>query len=188
MKTIAIDLDDTLQPFMASFIEWLNKTYNENYDITQIITYKMVDSIGGNIDWNERLNRFELSEVQHELGPFAGAKSVIEKLSEQAKLIIVTARLESQRKMTEDWLDREFPGVFADLNMRDSYAMTHNKGEICKHLGASILIDDGVHNIDTTQASDVRGILFGDYPMQQQFIKAHHERALDWEEVAKLLL
>lgn len=189
--TIAIDLDDTLIPFIEPFIRWLNETYDDavKYELEKITSYRIRDVYTEpSIDWDARLDQFVESQFQHTMSPFDESKNILQQLAENSRLIIVTARPEMHRTYTEQWLDKEFPGLFDGLYMRTHYSATHNKGEVCNYLGAKVLVDDAVHNIDAANRHGVEGILYGDYPMQRDFLSDQHRRALNWAEVGKILL
>lgn len=190
MKTIAVDLDDTLIGFIEPFVNWLNSTYEDSeYELHKITSYKIRDVYHEpHVDWEQRLHAFVESQFQHEHPPLPHAKETLALLGDSYRLIVVTARPETQREYTENWLVQEFPGVFDSVHMRTNFSATHDKGRVCTRLGAAVLIDDAVHNIDAAISSGVRGILFGDYPMQHNYIQDHHERALDWQQVGRLLL
>lgn len=59
--------------------------------------------------------------------------------------MVVTSRQHVIRQPTLQWLDTYFPGTFVDVHFGNHYALSGpsmSKSEICKQVGAQVLIDD----------------------------------------------
>jgi FMN phosphatase YigB (HAD superfamily) len=188
MTTIAVDFDDTLVPFLEPFLEWHNHKAGTKHDMSQVISYKFSESLGGDNDyWETKIDEFLDAGIQNTIGPFAGSVEALKRLGADYRLIIVTSRPERQRAQTQKLLDTFFLNLFAELHMRDDYSTTHDKGEVCKHLGAAILIDDGGHNIVAAQRAGIHAIMFGDFPSQAEHVQNYHKHAMNWQDVEKMI-
>ena len=79
--------------------------------------------------------------------------------------MLVTARRKKREALTKQWIENTFEGMKIDVHFseahRDESKMT--KGQICKTIGASYLIDDNVGHCESALSEGVTPLLFGEY-------------------------
>lgn len=105
--------------------------------------------------------------------PLTGATEVLHALKDKGfRLAIVTTRSTEHREHTMAWVDKWLPGVFESIHFTGDFSTGQEgrerltKGEICRKLSASLLIDDSVENVlacVNTQPRPTPALLFGDY-------------------------
>jgi hypothetical protein len=73
----------------------------------------------------------------------------------------VTARRQEREALTKQWIENTFEGMAIDVHFseahKDESKMT--KGQICKHIGASYLIDDNVGHCESALSEGVTPLL-----------------------------
>lgn len=117
-----------------------------------------------------------------------GASFAIGELTKKFHVIFITARNKTWEQATRNWFERHFGKTDIELyfceSHKDSGAMT--KGELCKSLGAHLLIDDSVSHCQSALDEGVEAILFGDYGWQGKVSK-NLTRCGDWPAVLEYL-
>ena len=86
-------------------------------------------------------------------------------LSEHYNLIVITSRIPSWEQVTREWLKSHFGDVFKGIYFAKGRqeGFTKSKGDICKEVGASWLIDDSPVHCASAADQGIKAILFGDY-------------------------
>ena len=145
-KVLAIDCDEVISETTDSFIDFCNAETNYKFSRSMFKTYNHEKDLGISSSEVSKLyidfynSKYLISSSQVE-----GAKKALEILSKDNELILVTARHESVRKQTQEWLDKNFPKLFSNMYFsKNDYSDfgTMTKSEICEDIGASMLIDD----------------------------------------------
>lgn len=88
---------------------------------------------------------FESQHFQEGIPVIPGAQRSLASLSTLYDLVVVTSRQHVIREPTLRWLNAHFPDTFVDVHFGNHYALTgpsKSKSEICKQVGAQVLIDD----------------------------------------------
>jgi len=72
-------------------------------------------------------------------------------LKENCRLVIVSSRQDLIREDTKVWLETNYPNIFEEIYLCNNFLLNEEskmiettKGEICKRIGASLLIDDSL--------------------------------------------
>lgn len=112
------------------------------------------------------------------------------------RLVIVTSRQLVIEKATREWLDRNFPeGTFDEVAFGNHWGKNGTKTsklELCKDLGASILIDDTYDYIKEVSEAGLHGILFNlddAYPWNKnKELPKGSTRAPSWTSVVEQVL
>lgn len=191
--TIAIDIDDVLAQGTESLRLEVNKRLGvhllpEHYRIPGDYWhyYETVWKVNGlsELITMEELNP-QMVEDQSHVPPFKQARAVLNKLTKNYRLIVVTARKLEWEPATQRWLAMHFPNVFDGLYFAGHYEESHQtKGELCRELGAQWLIDDNVGHAETALEQGIKVVLFGDYGWHKN--KEIHKdivRCKDWPAV-----
>ena len=187
-KVIGIDFDDILFDFMGPLISWHNDTYGTqisrddyySYDFSEVWKCSGQDAIA-------RVGDFYHSEQYKTAEPIPGALQGLEKLKDDYKFIIITARPDYLERVTKEWLEIHFTGLFDEIVFTNHYHGTgakRLKSEICLELGVSLFIEDGLHNaIDISDAGIP--VLLLDTPWNRKDAPPLITRVYSWNEIVE---
>lgn len=190
---IAIDIDDVLSQSTEALRLVVNERLGINLrpqhyqvpgDYWGYYEYVWIEhGIGDRITMDEVHQH--MMEHQSLLQPTSGALAAVKMLARDYRLMIITARDEAWRDVTDVWLDRHFPGLFFQIVLAGGHEgiRKKSKGEICVEEGATWLIDDNVEHAQTAFENGIQVILFGDYGWHQNVPDAML-CCKTWQEVA----
>eukprot|EP00955_Chlamydomonas_euryale_P082542 363740-Chlamydomonas_euryale.AAC.5 len=74
-----------------------------------------------------------------------GAYEALCRMAGDVELVVVTSRQHAIEDLTLDWLDANYPALFQEVYFGNHFAkegVSRKKSEICKSIGAGVLIDD----------------------------------------------
>jgi 5'(3')-deoxyribonucleotidase len=139
---IAIDIDEVLTPFLMTMKKWrppkpslrpIHKyVYRDIYNISEFESTKMV-------------REFYDSEEFAKMPPIKNAIDAMIELKKNNELFIVTGRQEIVRKKTEKWVSDNFPGIFSQVIMTNSFTSAEiPKSDVCKLLNIGLIFDDSM--------------------------------------------
>ncbi|HLB32554.1 MAG TPA: hypothetical protein VJL27_03300 [Patescibacteria group bacterium] len=172
-RTIAIDADNVIVDTTSPLLDFYRATRNPSSRVTvaDCHTYNLWEV------WDcprEEAIRVVMAYFGSEQAmaalPIPGAQEALLVLKERFKLVVVTARRSEFAPMTMDWLDRYFSGIFDDVLFANHFAVEGTeipKADLCRQVGARVLIDDQIDHLVLCQKADITGILFGRYPWQR---------------------
>lgn len=102
---------------------------------------------------------------QSKIRVYADSLEVLTQLSKAYDLVVVTARNGDQKPETEKWLRQNFPDIFSHVVFADGHVglAVKNKGDICKEIGASWLVDDNPDHCKDAVDKGITAVLFGEY-------------------------
>jgi len=192
-ELIAIDIDDVIADTNAAFWAWSNEVtgkaltrehfaidadywgyYEKIWEMNDIAHLKVDDFLDG------------LMADQSHMDILPGAQLGLQELAKQFDLVFVTSRNPNMEKATRSWLERHitdnFDLFFAKAGHHAYGAAASSKGEICKELGATLLIDDNVEHVQSALDNGVEAVLFGNYGWQRDIPEAAF-RAEAWSDV-----
>jgi len=190
-QIIAIDIDDTI----ADSTESLRRRVNELHDLS--ITSEDYRAPDDYLYYYERLwkkhgldltledleGEMELSQGHIPLT--AGAGVALTELSKRFKIILITARNASWEKATKEWLHTHFADTVVEVHFSESPRYStgkKSKGELCRELGVSWLIDDNPGHCQSAVDEGVEAILFGEFGWHHN-APDHLTRCKDWPAV-----
>lgn len=193
--TVAIDVDDVLVPHGEVLIEYLNRRFETSVIMNGFYSLdELSDSFNKSRgDIQNELHNFLESEEFAAIEPIEESMKGVERLRPHYELKIVTARPGIVHRMTGQWLEQYFPGIFKDVqfsNMDYQWGTVTkvSKQNACQVIGADCLIDDSLKHIQEVSECGMRGILFGNYHWNQaDELPPNTVRAGDWEEVVRIL-
>lgn len=186
---IAIDCDDVLVSTTQYFIAAYNIKFGTSISLNNAHS-------GGEEIWQadqelqlKRLDELTLTDEYLKIAPSPEEIAVLKELSKVHSLHLVTARKPEELQRTQQMIERDLPGVFTSI---DLVGWTGSKGEVCKRIGADVLIDDSarhLHNAIEHQGLSKSGaILFGKYPWNEA--DSSHEaltHCYDWASVKQVI-
>lgn len=194
---IAVDCDDVLTDTLPQVVEDYNKTYSTSLGLEHM--YRDVSEVAevfGVTSEQEAIQRlhaiYRRKGYYEALRPINGAVEAIAELARYCELHVVTGRQSFLEPATHYTLDTYFPGMFRSVVHTNYYrddsekdAVHRPKADVCRQLGADILIDDHItHGVDVLQAGVERAILFGNFPWNRQdVLVTGMTRCQNWEEV-----
>lgn len=183
---IAVDCDDVLLMTTPFFVDAYNSTFGTK--VTLDVSNNNQHDVWG-VDRTTLEARFAQlmdTEEYKQLHPDSREVEILMKLAKDHELHVITARREHERELTQYTLDTYLPGVFTSLELVGFHG---SKGEVCKELGADILIDDNArHLLNALEhgISQENAILFGDYVWNAPSdTNASLTRCVNWTEVQR---
>jgi len=169
-KLIAIDMDETLNEYDRSFLNFLNKNYNTKKsdgslyvkeDLKGYNIWSIIPLPEGVTDPWEPFREFAKEGYLSKLDIKPGAKEAVSRLSENHNLMLITNRAYGDsvlryhlRKETDKWL--ELKGLKEHIKQCIFTEESHEKINICKSIGVDILIED---KLDTVESAAKEGII-----------------------------
>ncbi len=118
------------------------------------------------------------------------AEFALGRLMKKYDVVFVTARNDDRRADTHEWFNAWLPELKPNVyfsNYLDE-ARRVSKGELCKELGAELLIDDNFDHCLSAVESGLKAILFGNYGWQYK-AEAHDSIVVckNWQAVLEHL-
>lgn len=127
----------------------------------------------------------ELRESQSHIPLLPGAEFAIMKLAKKYKIVFITARDETLKTATIEWLTQNLPQLEYDIYFTNHLVEENRltKGEVCKQVGAQYLLDDNIDHCRSALENDVQAVLFGDYGWHRSLKADELPRCKDWQAV-----
>jgi uncharacterized HAD superfamily protein len=171
LKTIAVDIDDVLSATVEGIVtfsneRWSTKLTMDDYTEELAVFWGIpLEEAHRRID--EMLSSGLFGRHRH----FEDAVPVLTSLKRRYNLVAVTSRRSILKPETDQWLDRHFPGLFAEVHYAGIWdgphdvekALKHTKTELCRELGAEYLIDDQLKHCISAAEAGITALLFGEY-------------------------
>lgn len=190
---IVVDVDDVLADTTEALRHFVNTQYGYSLEKSH---YQIEGKYWGYYEtvWSQHdingdgiLDRFhsESSKGEIAIKPIEGSVDGIVKLAQQFNLAAVSSRTSIQQEQTALWLRAVYGDVFSEVHCIDSRHTGATKGDVCRELGASYLVDDNIEHCKTALESGVIPILFGVYGWQDKGAAAAFLRCENWVEVAE---
>jgi uncharacterized HAD superfamily protein len=188
----AVDIDDSLFDFISEYIAFNNLKYKTNLKKEDFKSYRFNEFRGGTMQ--EAVNsvkEFCYGPFFEKVQPFPNAIEVIKQLKEKNELFIVTSRPIEMKELTFKQISRYFPNTFYDIIFSSNhYTGAKNNGEtkaeICKKIGASLLIDDSLVYAKQCIENGIEVMLL-DSPWNQNGCIQGIKRVKNWKEIGELL-
>lgn len=177
---IAVDLDDVLIPFMSDFVEWHKKEHpGEQLPDENAVLHPSSPLRASFLNFHENTSPDEIP----------GALESLKRLQASGlRLEVVTSRPLYRKQDTEQLMNQRFPGIFTAIHFTEG----HDKGATLKRIGASVLVDDMVHNVTDAVANGIATVLFdlnGSYYWSQSAVLGPSAvRCLSWEATTDWIL
>lgn len=168
---LAFDCDDVLVPTSHQLLDY----YNELYGTAVPYEGFYSDDLWGAPSLEEASRRVDDLIKSGAMADAVPQQSTIDSVQRIAsmghEMHVVTGRQSYQETETIALLDRYYPDIFRSIEHTNMYASGENaqlrrsKGEVCRNLGAHMLVDDHiVHGYDVIAAGVEDFVVYGDYP------------------------
>lgn len=186
---IAIDCDDVLVETMPLVARLYNDAYGTSLTLANF--YQEDPVPWGVEDIKVASARFHtlLKSNTDKLAPDKSTIHSIQRLSRQHELHLITGRSRDLEKSTFELVEKYFEGCFTSIELTNMFDETRRrtKGEVCKRIGANVLIDD--HPIHINSVMEEAGlkevIVFGEYPWNIGELPSGAVRCMSWQEAEK---
>lgn len=158
MFKVAIDLDNTILNTPATIINLHNKLNEDKleYNNSMKIGWKFEPIIKTKQELAKLFELFDHPDFYKEAITYENAIEIVNKLSEDNKVMIISKHMDSRKPITTEWVRKTFPNT--DLVFVDSFEC---KGQILK--GFDIVIDDRIDALESCKDNVLFKICFGDY-------------------------
>ncbi|KAF7836849.1 uncharacterized protein G2W53_011708 [Senna tora] len=196
---VAVDVDEVLGNFVSALNQFIADQYSSNYSVSEYHVYEFFKI------WN--CSRDEADIRVHEffktpyfksgIQPIPGAQRALQKLSRFCNLSVVTSRQNAIKDHTIAWIEKYYPGLFKEIHFGNHFALdglSRPKSEICRSLGAKVLIDDNPRYAIECAEAGIRVLLF-DYENSYPWCKSECvdqqplvTKVKNWEEVELQLM
>jgi 5'(3')-deoxyribonucleotidase len=125
-RIIAVDIDEVLAYFIPSLAEFHNDSASSSGGVVltaeSFVSYNFVEVWGGSVtETNAKMEAFFVSDHFHRISPIEKAYEALVTLKETYDLHIITARQLKMQKVTEDWVEKHYPGIFTTLHFGNHY-------------------------------------------------------------------
>jgi 5'(3')-deoxyribonucleotidase len=190
-KVIAVDFDEVTADFISYFIYFHNLMYKTKMKKDEISTYFLYEAFKTDKqEMSIRFAEFQSLKLLERVEPAPGAIEGIKKLIEKGYAPhFVTARPETLKKETKLWLKKHFKDIdFPVFFTHQASGMPSlKKSEICKTIGAEILIDDYIENAIDCAQNGIRVFLVDAPWNQTDGLPENVVRVKSWEEITSKL-
>ncbi|KAI4344674.1 hypothetical protein L6164_011873 [Bauhinia variegata] len=196
---VAVDVDEVLGNFVSALNRFIADRYLSNYSVSEYHVYEFFKIWNCSRDEADlRVHEFfETPYFKSGIHPLPGAQTALQKLSRFCSLSVVTSRQNVIKNHTIEWLEKNFPGLFQEIHFGNHFALdgvSRPKSEICRSLGAKVLIDDNPRYAIECAEAGIEVLLFdyeNSYPWSKSESVDQHPlvtRVKNWEEVEQQLM
>ncbi|KAL2481906.1 Haloacid dehalogenase-like hydrolase (HAD) superfamily protein [Abeliophyllum distichum] len=184
---VAVDVDEVLGNFISALNRFIANRYSLNHSISEYHVYEFFKIWNCSRDEADiRVHEFfETSYFKKGIHPIPGALKALQK-----------SRQNAIKEDTIAWIEKHYSGIFQEIQFGNHFALDGQarlKSDICKSLGAKVLIDDNPRYAIECADAGIRVILFdyeNSYPWcKTESVNKHPlvTRVNDWEEVQHLV-
>lgn len=180
---VAIDCDDVLLASTARIVEQYDTLYNTHVELEFAHTSAHSGWCADKNTIRRRILDIQASAEYALTPPFEDAVVAVRRLTAVHELHLVTARPETVMSVTHAMIETYFGDCFTGV---EHVGLDGSKGEVCRRIGADVLVDDNLkHLVDAASYGVIHGLWFGEYPWQQNDSSDIAIRCADWAAVEK---
>eukprot|EP01080_Neovahlkampfia_damariscottae_P005889 gene5889-9717_t len=189
-KVLAVDVDEVICHFVPHLIDFHNEKYETDMVVDTFHNYSFHKVWGGTPEEaSAKVEDFFQSDHFKNLLPIKGAYEQLQELKQDFKLVIVTSRQHQLREDTESFIQKYYPDTFDEMLFGNHYGKVGKKmtkSEMCKSIGAELLIDDNLHYANDCATNGIKAILFGKYAWNQYDDELHENihHVHHWDDVS----
>ncbi|XP_065848933.1 uncharacterized protein [Euphorbia lathyris] len=196
---VAVDVDEVLGNFVSALNKFIADRYSSMHSVSEYHVYEFFKIWNCSRDEADiRVHEFfKTTYFKSGIYPLPGAQKVLDNLSRLCTLSVVTSRQNVIKDHTIDWIEKHYPGVFQEIHFGNHFALdgeSKPKSEICRSLGATVLIDDNPKYALECAEVGIKVLLF-DYEKSYPWCKSDSvdqhplvTRVHNWEQVEQQLL
>lgn len=191
-------MDEVLGRFLHSLNKFCREEYGMQYDISDYWVYDFAKIWKCSQDEsNHKVHEFFTSNHFAEgIEVIPGSYESLLRLQQLCDLIVVTSRQHVIQQPTLEWIDRHYPQVFSEVHFGNHFALegvSKKKSDICRSIGAEILIDDNPNYAVECAEAGIQVLLYDwehGYPWSKTQEGPTHDRITrvrNWQEVEQVL-
>jgi len=179
---VGVDIDGVLADSISLWVHEMNRFFNKNKRIEDVHLFDIIQTFGITVDdlkkFIEQRGRFLMSAPC----PVRGAAYYLSRIKEHHDIFIITARKETYKQETQDWLQRHnIP--YDRLLLLGTYA----KKEACLENGLSVMVEDTLEVARELSAAGIPVILM-DAPYNRGNLPELICRKHSWFEIYQTLV
>ncbi|XP_057505890.1 uncharacterized protein LOC130789186 [Actinidia eriantha] len=162
---VAVDVDEVLGNFISALNRFIADRYSLNHSLSEYHVYEFFKIWNCSRDEADiRVHEFfKTSYFKTGIHPIPGARQALQKLSRFCNLSVVTSRQNAIKDHTINWIEKHYPGLFQEIHFGNHFALEGQprpKSDICRSLGAKVLIDDNPRYAIECAEVGIRVLLF----------------------------
>ncbi|KAJ0981014.1 hypothetical protein J5N97_009269 [Dioscorea zingiberensis] len=195
---VAVDVDEVLGSFLSALNKFIADRYSSNHSLSEYYVYEFFKIWNcSRAEADIRVHEFfKTPYFQKGIHPIPGARLTLQKLSKFCDLSVVTSRQNAIKDQTLEWIEKHYPGLFQEVHFGNHFALhgqSRSKSEICRSLGAQVLIDDNPRYALECAEVGLKVLLFdynNSYPWCKADSIASHPlvtKVYNWQEVEQNL-
>lgn len=196
---VAVDVDEVLGNFVSALNRFIADRYSLNHSVSEYHVYEFFKIWNcSRVEADIRVHEFfNTSYFKTGIHPIPGALQALKRLSRFCNLSVVTSRQNAIKDHTIEWIEQHFPGLFQEIQFGNHFALdgqSRPKSDICRSLGAKVLIDDNPTYAAECAEAGIKVLLFdyeNSYPWCKTESVAQHPLVVkvhNWEEVEHQLV
>ncbi|CAN0264382.1 unnamed protein product, partial [Ectocarpus sp. 12 AP-2014] len=162
---VAVDLDEVLGEFVLQLCAFHNDQHGTSLTPASFNSYYFHEVWGGTRAEADAkmVEFFKTPYFLDGIPPLAGATEVLRKHSRSLTFYVVTSRQDSLQAHTKRWIDAHYPGIFAGLRFGNHFSTegaVRSKPDLCRMIGAEMIIDDNTKYATECASAGIRTLLF----------------------------
>ncbi|XP_047333739.1 uncharacterized protein LOC124937517 [Impatiens glandulifera] len=196
---VAVDVDEVLGNFLSALNMFIEDRYSSKHSASDYHVYEFFKIWNCTRDEADiRVHEFfKTSYFKSGIHPIPGARQTLQKLSRFCDLSVVTSRQNAIKDQTIEWIEKHYPGLFQEIHFGNHFSLegqSRPKSDICRSLGAKILIDDNPRYAAECAEAGMMVLLFdyeNSYPWSKTGSVSQHPlvtKVHNWKEVEDELL
>ncbi|GAB2267500.1 hypothetical protein Dimus_002483 [Dionaea muscipula] len=196
---VAVDVDEVLGNFVTALNRFIADRYSSNHSVSEYHVYEFFKIWNCSRDEADiRVHEFfKTSYFRNGIHPIPGAQKALHKLSKFCTLSVVTSRQNAIKDQTIEWIEKHYPGLFQEIHFGNHFALdgvSRPKSDMCRSMGAKVLIDDNPRYAMDCAEAGIRVLLFdfeNSYPWSKDDSVDQHPlvtRVLNWQQVEQQLV
>uniref|UniRef100_A0A7R9Z8Q1 Uncharacterized protein n=1 Tax=Chlamydomonas euryale TaxID=1486919 RepID=A0A7R9Z8Q1_9CHLO len=144
---VAVDVDEVLGRFVHALNGYCAESRGMHFEVEDYFEYVYAKVWGVSQDESTEIvhSFFESKHFLDGIPVVPGAYEALCRMAGDVELVVVTSRQHAIEDLTLDWLDANYPALFQEVYFGNHFAkegVSRKKSEICKSIGAGVLIDD----------------------------------------------
>ncbi|KAK9102374.1 hypothetical protein Sjap_019628 [Stephania japonica] len=199
---VAVDVDEVLGNFVSALNKFIADRYSTKHSVSEYHVYEFFKIWNCSRDEADiRVHEFfKTAYFKTGIHPIPGAHAALHKLSAFCNLSVVlveSSRQNAIKDHTIEWIEKHYPGLFQGVHFGNHFALdgkSRPKSDICRSLGAQVLIDDNPRYAIECADIGMRVLLFdyeNSYPWCKSSTATQHPlitKVHDWQEVEQQLV
>ena len=165
---IACDIDEVLFPYLGGYVKYYNRIHGASLKVSDFHSYNFRNVHGHSEEYiADFVYAFHEEPEFEEIEPIIGSIEAVRKLQALGELHFVTARQAAIADKTCNWIKKHFDVDHNHVHIGNHWSKSTDpvktkraKSEMCKQIGAHVLIDDALLYASECAAAGMKVFLF----------------------------